>query len=255
MIMPDTRRLDGQVAIVTGAAQGIGRGIALVLARAGARIVIGDIQDAAGTVHGIHAAGGQAVSMLMDTSKPGDARDLVDLALTTYQRLDVLVNNAAIDAPDGNAWDLPDEEWERTIAVNLSGVFYCSRAALVPMLQAGSGCIVNISSQSARHGSKGLSPAYNASKAGVLGLTAAFAEQVTERGVRVNAVLPALVESRDFGWTPEIREQRMRDYPLGIGTPDDVGEAVLYLVSAAARWVSGTSLHITGGAQRGSSVL
>jgi 3-oxoacyl-[acyl-carrier protein] reductase len=253
--MSDSQRLDGQVAIVTGAAQGIGQGIALVLAEAGARIVIGDIQDASGTVQEIRAAGGQAICTTADVSKPDDDEALVSLALTEYGRLDILVNNAAIDAPDGNAWDLPDEEWERTIAVNLSGVFYCSRAALGPMLQAGSGCIVNISSQSARHGAKGLSPAYNASKAGVLGLTAAFAEQVTERGIRVNAVLPALVESRDFGWTPEVREERTRPYPLGLGTPKDVGEAVLYLVSPAARWVSGTSLHITGGMQRGSSVL
>ena len=253
--MTDTKKLEGQVAIVTGAAQGIGRGIALVLAKAGAGIVIGDIQDASPTVREIQGAGGRAVSMIADISKPGDDEALIDLTLTQYGRLDILVNNAAIDAPDGNAWDLPDEEWERTIAVNLSGVFYCSRAALAPMRRAGRGCIVNISSQSARRGEKGLSPAYNASKAGVLGLTASLAEQVVEQGIRVNAVLPSLVESRDFGWTPEIREERIREYPLGLGTPRDVGEAVLYLVSPAARWVSGTSLHLTGGTQRGSSVL
>ena len=253
--MPEMHRVDGQVAIVTGAAQGIGRGIALVLAEAGARIVIGDIQDASVTVQEIRAAGGDAVNMVMDTSNPGDDGALVNLALAQYDRLDILVNNAAIDAPDGNAWDLPDEEWERCIAVNLSGVFYCSRAALVPMLQAGSGCIVNISSSAARHGGKGLSPAYNASKAGVLGLTVALAEQVTGRGVRVNAILPSLVESRDFGWTPEVREERARAYPLGLGTPRDVGEGVLYLASPAARWVSGTSLHLNGGIQQGSSVI
>ena len=253
--MPDTQRLADQVAIVTGAAQGIGRGIALVLADAGARVVIGDIQDASDTVEQIRAAGGQATSTFADISKPGDNEALVNLALGDYGRLDILVNNAAIDAPDGNAWDLPDEEWERTIAVNLSGAFYCSKAALVPMLRAKSGCIVNISSQSARRGTKGLSPAYNASKAGILGLTAAFAEQVTEKGIRVNAILPALVESRDFGWSPAVREARVREFPLGLGTPQDVGEAVLYLVSPAARWVSGTSLHLTGGTQRGSSVL
>jgi 3-oxoacyl-[acyl-carrier protein] reductase len=253
--MSDSHTLDGQVAIVTGAAQGIGRGIALVLAKAGAKIVIGDIQDAIDTVREIETVGGEATATIMDTSIPGDAEGLVYFALGEYNRLDILVNNAAIDAPDGNAWDLLDEEWERTIAVNLSGVFYCSRAALAPMLAAGSGCIVNISSQSARRGSKGLSPAYNASKAGVLGLTTSFAEQVTDRGIRVNAVLPSLVESRDFGWTPEIREERIKEYPLGLGTPKDVGEAVLYLVSPAARWVSGTSLHLTGGTQRGSSVL
>ena len=193
--MSDPHRLDEQVAIVTGAAQGIVRGIALVLAEAGAKVVIGDLQDASGTVDEIRAAGGQSVSMVMDTSKPDDDRALVDLATSEYGRLDILVNNAAIDAPSGNAWDLTETTGSEPLGVNLSGVFYGSRAALVPMLGAGSGAIVNMSSVSAKFAAKGLSPAYNASKAGVLGLTAAFAEQVTEKGVRVNAVIPALVES------------------------------------------------------------
>ena len=246
-------QLEGQIAIVTGAAQGIGKGIALVLAEAGAAIVIGDIQDAAGTVEEIRDGGGRSVSMIMDTSKPGDAQSLVSLALQEYGRLDILVNNAAIDAPGGNAWDLPDQEWQRTIDVNLSGVFYCSKAALQPMLEAGRGAIVNLSSQAARLGAKGLSPAYNATKAGVLGLTMGFAAQVSDMGVRVNAVMPGLVESRDFGWSAETREARAREYPLGLGTPRDIGEAVLYLVSPGARWVSGTALHISGGYQRGTS--
>ena len=253
--MMDSTRLDGEVAIVTGAAQGIGRGIALVLAEAGAKVVIGDIQDASATVQEIHAHGGEALSMVMDTSRSSDAQALVALALTTYGRLDILVNNAAIDAPSGNAWDLRDDEWQRTIDVNVSGVFYCSRAALEPMLAAGKGCIVNLSSQSARIGAKGLSPAYNTSKAAVLGLTVAFSAQVADRGVRVNAIMPGLVESRDFGWTPEHRAARAAEYPLGLGTPRDIGEAVRYLVSPASRWVSGTALHISGGYQRGNPLF
>ena len=150
MRWPQNLSLDGQVAIVTGAAQGIGRGIALVLAEAGASVVIGDIQDAGSTSEEIRKGGGEAATMVMDTSKPEEANALVDLALSEYGRLDILVNNAAIDAPLGNAWDLPDDEWQRTIDVNLSGVFYCSRAALGPMLEAGSGNIVNISSQSGK---------------------------------------------------------------------------------------------------------
>jgi 3-oxoacyl-[acyl-carrier protein] reductase len=240
--------LDGQVAIVTGAAQGIGQGIALVLAAAGARIVIGDIQDASNTVDQIQAEG-EAVCMLMDTSVPADARRLVQLAVDLHGKVDILVNNAAIDAPDGNAWDLPDDEWQRTIDVNLTGVFNCSKAALGPMLAQSSGCIVNISSRSAEAGAKGLSPAYNASKAGVLGLTRGFSAQVAERGVRVNAIMPSLVESRDFGWTPDYAAERRAEYPLGTGTPNDIGEAVRYLVSPAARWVSGTALQLTGGHQ------
>ena len=251
--MADSTRLDGKVVIVTGAAQGIGRGIALVLAVAGARVVIGDLQDATSTVEAIRSGRGQVVSSIMDTSKPEDDVALVNLALEEFGQLDVLVNNAAIDAPAGNAWDLPNDEWERTIAVNLSGVFYCCRAALKPMLEVGSGCIVNISSQSARIGNKGTSPAYNASKAGVLGLTMALSAQVADRGIRVNVIMPGLIASRDFGWTAEQWVGAARDYPLGIGMPQDIGEAVRYLVSPASRWVSGTALHIAGGYQRGAS--
>lgn len=247
--MTDATRLDGQVAIVTGAAQGIGQGIAHVLSEAGARIVIGDLQESTSTIDGITSDGGEAVGTVMDTSNPQDARDLVQFALDSYGRLDILINNAAIDAPDGNAWDLPVQEWRRTIDVNLSGVFYCSQAALQPMLAQGSGCIVSISSRSAQYGAKGMSPAYNASKAGVLGLTMALSAQVADRGVRVNAVMPSLIESRDFGWSEEERAERISHYPLGVGMPRDVGEAVRYLVSPAARWVSGTALQITGGFQ------
>ena len=247
--MTDSSRLDGQVAIITGAGQGIGQGIAKVLAGAGAKIVIGDLQDSATTVEQITDAGGQAVSMNMDTSNPVDAKNLVQFAIDNYGKLDVLVNNAAIDAPDGNAWDLPLDEWRRTIDVNVSGVFYCCQAALQPMLEQGSGVIVSISSRSAIFGAEGVSPAYNASKAAVLGLTMSLSKQVSGKGIRVNAIMPSLIESRDFGWTPEERAERISHYPLGVGAPSDVGEAVRYLVSPAARWVSGTALQITGGFQ------
>ena len=243
----DSSRLDGQVAIVTGAGQGIGRGIATVLADAGAKIVIGDLQDSTTTAEEIRSKGGEAATMRMDTSSPDDARGLVELALNEHGRLDILVNNAGIDDPEGNAWELPDEEWRRTIDVNVSGVFYCCRAALQPMLEARKGAIVNISSQSARRGRKGGSPAYNASKAAVLGLTVALSVQVADRGVRVNAIMPGLIDSRDFGWTPEEWEAREAEYPLGRGQPRDIGEAVRYLVSPAARWVSGTALQVYGG--------
>ena len=248
--MRDVAPLRGQVAIVTGAAQGIGRGIALVLSDAGAHVIIGDRQDATPTVHEIEAAGGSAACMVMDVSRSSEADGLVEFALRAHQRVDILVNNAGIDAPSGNTWDLPDHEWQRTIDVNLSGAFYCSRAALRPMLGARRGAIVNISSQVARVGRPRLSPAYNASKAGLIGLTVAFSAQVADCGIRVNAIMPGLVESRDFGWSAEERLGRTREYPLGLGTPADIGEAVLYLVSPAARWVSGTALQVTGGYQR-----
>ena len=247
--MTDSTRIDGQVAIVTGTAQGIGRGIANVLSGAGADIVIGDFQTSRNTENELKVNGGKAISGLLDTSKSEDANALIKLALDEFGRLDIIVNSAAIDAPPGNAWDLTDDEWQHTIDVNLGGVFYCSRAALKPMLKAGKGCIVNISSQSALMGSEGDSPAYNASKSGVLGLMAVSA-QVAHRGVRVNAIMPSLVESRDFGWSEEEIAARLTEYPLGFGTPRDVGEAVRYLVSPASRWASGTALRINGGFQR-----
>ena len=119
--MGDSSDITGEVAIVTGAAQGIGRGIAHVLAEAGVKIVIGDIQPADRTVSEIRAMGGEAVSMVMDTSQPREAEALVARAVEEYGRLDILVNNAGVDAPRGNAWDLPDEEWRRVIDVNVNG--------------------------------------------------------------------------------------------------------------------------------------
>ena len=250
-MVEDSTRIDGEVAIVTGAAQGIGRGIAVGLAAAGARIVIGDLQDAKGTVEEIRSRGGEAVAVVMDTSSPADDRGLVNRAVEEFGRLDILVNNAGIDAPPGHAWDLSEAEWERTIAVNLSGVFYCSQSALGPMIEAKKGAIVNISSVAARRGSLGGSPAYNASKSGLLGLTVSFATQLADRGIRVNAILPGSIASRDFGWSAEERALRESEIPLGIGTPADIAAAVRYLVSPAARWVTGTLLDVNGGGRRG----
>ena len=250
--MVDSTRLDQQTAIVTGGAQGIGKATALTLAEAGADIVIGDILDAQATVSEIQSAGGRAVSLVMDTSSPADAQALVDLALKEYGRLDILVNNAAINAPLGNAWDLPLAEWDRTIAVNLSGVFYCCQAAFEPMLKAGKGSIVNMSSQSAYVGLKAMSPAYSASKAGLLGLIVALSTQMAYKGIRVNAILPGLVASAPVEPSPEVKAIIEREIPLGVGTPQDIAEAVRYLVSPAARWVSGTLFDIHGGRTLGS---
>ena len=241
--------LEDQVAVVTGAHRGIGQGIALRLAEAGARIVIGDIADAHTVVEQIRAQGGQAVSTVMDVSSPSDADGLADITMSTYGRLDILVNNAAIVPITGpsEAWDMPNHEWQHMLDVNLSGAFYCSRAALRPMLQAGSGCIINISSRSAGRSAKGDPPAYSASKAGLLGLTMALSADVASSGVRVNTVMPALVASGEEAAS----QASAQEYPLGTGTPRDVAEAVLYLASPAARWVSGTHLYINGGLQRG----
>jgi NAD(P)-dependent dehydrogenase (short-subunit alcohol dehydrogenase family) len=243
----DSARLDGQVAVVTGAAQGIGRGIALALARGGARIVIGDLQDAGLVVQEIVALGGDAACVQMDVSRPEDAERLMDFAEETYGRLDALVNNAGIDAPPGNAWDLPIAEWQRTIDVNLTGAFHCSQAAVRRMLPRGSGAIVSISSHASWLGSPNISPAYNASKAGIIGLTASFAVQLGKRGIRVNAVAPGAIRAQDFGASAEELSVRESLYTLGVGQPGDIGEVVRFLLSPGARWVTGSVFYVHGG--------
>jgi 3-oxoacyl-[acyl-carrier protein] reductase len=248
-------RLDGLVAVVTGGAQGIGSAIARVLADAGARVVIGDLHDATPTTQAIAAAGGQALSMVMDISERADADALMDRAMSGFGALDILVNNAAIDAPPGNAWDLTPDEWHRTIDVNLTGTFHCSQAAAVRMMSEAGGSIVNISSHVAWLGVPGTSPAYHASKGGIIGLTVAFAAQLADHGIRVNAVAPGAIMSRDFGWSPEEAAAHARMYALGLGEPEDVAHAVRYLSSPAAKWVTGSIVYINGGFRRGGPLL
>ena len=248
-------RLDGTVAVVTGAAQGIGRAIAETLAQAGARVVIGDLQDARPVVETIRDSGGEACAMIMDTSVRSDADGLMDLAISQFGQVDILVNNAGIDAPAGNVWDLAKEEWDRVIAVNLTGVFNCSQAAVHRMLPVSRGTIVNVSSHASWLGVPGMSPAYNASKAGIIGLTVSFAVQLADRGIRVNAVAPGAVRSRDFGWSEAEESANTQLYALGLGEPEDVAQAVRYLASPAAKWVTGSIFYIHGGFRRGGPIL
>lgn len=243
----DPTRLDGHVAVVTGAAQGIGRGIALALAGGGAQVVIGDLQDATSIVREIRHGGGQADAIQMDVSRAADAERLAAFAEETFGGLDVLVNNAGIDAPAGDIRDLSAAEWQRTIDVNLTGAFLCAQAAVRRMLARGRGSIVSLSSHSSWLGSPGMSPAYNASKAGIIGLSAALSVQLGKSGIRSNAVAPGAVRSRDFGWSPQEDAARERMYTLGMGMPGDIGQVVRFLASPAARWVTGSLFYVHGG--------
>ena len=184
--------LDGRVAIVTGAAQGIGESIATFLAKAGAAVLLADIQeDRVGEVaRRLRAGGHRAVSYCVDVRDSRSASAMVASCLEEFGTVDVLINNAGIDAPPGAAWEIDEEHWHRLIDTNLTGAWWCTTAVLGPMKRQRSGRIVFISSGSARIGDPGISVAYNASKAGLIGLTIGLSVHLEPFGILVNAIAP-----------------------------------------------------------------
>jgi NAD(P)-dependent dehydrogenase (short-subunit alcohol dehydrogenase family) len=238
-------RLQGRVAIVTGAASGIGRAIAARFAREGAHVVLGDIDDAGGrqAAAEIRAGGGHAVFVPCDVAVDADAGRLAAAAVDAYGRLDILVNNAADLTPYGNVQECALEDWNRSLAVGLTGTFLCARHAL-PHMPAG-GSIVNIASVG------GVLPfvgqaSYVAVKGAVIQLTRSMALDFGPRGIRVNAIAPGAIETRPL---PEmlVRRQIARS-PLGRkGRPEEVAAAAVFLCSEEAAFVTGVCLPVDGG--------
>ncbi len=250
-------RLKGKVAIVTGGGSGLGRAIARRLGLEGAQVVVNGRrpEPIRAVAAEIGAAGGQAVAVAADVTRPADIRRLLRTALETWGRLDVLVNNAGILVTRTCAADCSDEDWVRTLEADLTAVFRCSQAAL-PELRKTRGNIVNIASVAGLKGSPSVA-AYAAAKAGVVNLSRTMALECAPDGVRVNAVCPGFVETdlnREHvarlratgGW-----DELVRRHPLGLGTPEDVAWAVVYLASEEARWVTGVALPVDGGVMAG----
>ncbi len=258
-LAPDQRpgeprgELQGQVAIVTGAAQGIGLRISEMLAANGATVVLADLQaiKARSQAAAIRSAGGRAWSIALDIGRPESSRRMVRRTLARFGRIDCLVNNAGIDAPLGEAWTEPDEHWRRIIDLDLSGAWWCTKAVLPSMIAAGRGRVVLISSVAARRGSPTISVAYNSAKAGLLGLTIALATQVEQHGVLVNAIAPG--PTGNTGQTPGAAEKAayLAAYPLGFGGPDPIAHACLYLLRSSGDWISGSVLNVSGGGWKG----
>lgn len=248
-------RVKDRVAIVTGAAMGIGAGIALVLAREGAKVVVADVNEAEGqrTAERLRRAGGDALFVRTDVGEEAQIGAMVERTVSQYSRLHILVNNAGIGVYTP-VHETTLEAWERCLRVNLTGPFLCSKYALPHIKAAGGGAIVNIASVHAYQNVGGTAP-YAASKGGLAALTRVMAIDYAKDNIRVNAICPGwiytpLIEgifkaSGDFETT---RRQVTQRQLLGrLGTPEDIGHAVLYLVSDDASFVTGASLFVDSG--------
>ncbi len=241
--------LKGKVALITGGAQGIGRAIALRFAREGARLAVSDInvEKAKETAKELESLGCEALAIGGNVADAKAGEAMIEETLNRFGRVDILVNNAGITR-DGVLLRMKDEDWDLVLAVNLKGAYHCTKAALRPFLKQKGGKIVNIASVTGQMGNAGQSN-YAASKAGLMGFTKSVAREYANRNIQVNAVAPGFIDTAMSQAIPEKgREFLIKQIPMErLGTAEDVAEAVLFLASSAADYITGQVLNVNGG--------
>ena len=247
-------RLEGKVALVTGAGSGIGKLTAETFAREGARVVVADVADDAGraTVEGIRAAGGEAEYVHCDVSVAEEVEAMVAFTVGHFGKLDVMMNNAGIfHARDGSVIDTDEETWDRTIAINLKGVFLGSKYGVRAMLDSGGGSLINVASFVALMGAAVPQIAYTASKGGVLSMTREIAVEFARRGIRANALCPGPIETPLLAQLladPAARRRRLVHIPIGrFGQGQEIANAALFLASDESSFMTGAAFVVDGG--------
>jgi NAD(P)-dependent dehydrogenase (short-subunit alcohol dehydrogenase family) len=253
----DDKALTGKVAVITGAATGIGRASALLFARAGARVALADSRkpELDKTADEVRGAGGEVASSAVDLGRPGDCAAVVEMAMGAFGRVDVVLNNAGVGTMvvGGTVETIALEHWDLAQDVNVRAMYLVSRAAIPHLRGAGGGAIVNIASVSAFRGSTGRpSHAYAASKGAVLSLTRAMAASYGADRIRVNAICPGTIRTRltaDIIERVSLDAKERRGIPLGrVGEPEDIAQCALFLASDAASFISGAHIVVDGGA-------
>jgi NAD(P)-dependent dehydrogenase (short-subunit alcohol dehydrogenase family) len=245
--------LHEKVALITGAGSGIGRATSVIFGREGARLVLADVAEPGGqeTLRMVKDSGADAIFVRTDVSKSQDVEAVVSKAVETFGRLDCAFNNAGIGGAGKLMHEYSEEEWNRVIAINLTGVWLCMKAEITQMLKQGGGAIVNTSSIMGLTGAIRV-PAYTAAKHGVTGLTKAAALEYGRHGIRINAVCPAPIYTpmlmSAFEKRPDIEQRYARSEPMKrLGQPEEVGEAVAWLCSERASYVTGLPMPVDGG--------
>ena len=240
--------LRAKTALVTGAARGIGRAIALRFASEGASVVLADVLDASGVADSVTRSGGRALSVRLDITDAAAVRRMVADSLQAFGSIDILVNNAGIIAR-GTILELTEEAWGRVLDVNVNGTFNCCKSVIPHMVRNRSGRIVNITSVAGKTGDITAAPAYGTSKGAINAFTKSLARQLAEFGITANAIAPHAIETdMSAQWSAEKRADVIAAIPLRrLGRPEEVAEAALFLVSEGAAFITGEVLDLNGG--------